>query len=78
MYRGFAKPAPEKSDFDRAINKDFSTVVLFTSDDKIVQKFKTNVHYDTSKSQNVSLVNEKKVMNGAAKAPEKKRMGEEF
>lgn len=49
VYRGFAKPAPEKVEFDRAINKDFSTVVLFTSEEKIVEKFQNNVFYDQAK-----------------------------
>lgn len=41
VYRGFARQAPSKDSYDRAhpSERDFSTVVLFTSDDKIVNKF---------------------------------------
>jgi len=41
IYRGFAKQAPSKEEYERApqTERDFSTVVLFTSEDKIVQKF---------------------------------------
>ena len=41
VYRGFAKQAPSKEEYERASqsDKDFSTVVLFTWEDKIVDKF---------------------------------------
>ena len=45
VYRGFAKKAPEKG----VSNSDFSTVVLFTTETKIVDRFKDNLNYDTSK-----------------------------
>lgn len=52
-------------------------MVLFTSDDKIVERFKNNVSYDPSKQQSVMLVNEKKVMNmsNAQKRPNEEFMG---
>jgi hypothetical protein len=62
IYRGFAKQAPEKPPQMGQGAVDFSTVVLFTSEDKIVEKFQNNVSYDPMKRQNVTLVNEKKVM----------------
>lgn len=74
IYRGFAKAAPEKCDYDKSSNKDFSTVVLFTSEDKIVEKFKNNLSYDPSKQQIVMLINEKKVMN-QSKRPEEEFFG---
>lgn len=46
IYRGFAKAAPERSDYDKLLDKDFSTVVLFSSEDKIVNRFQEQVHYD--------------------------------
>jgi hypothetical protein len=68
VYRGFAKPALDKADFDRRPlnDRDASTVVLFTSDDKIVERFKHLVNYDVQKQQSVSLINEKKLMNQSA------------
>lgn len=62
IYRGFARQAPEKSEYDRAPH-DFSSVVLFTSEDKIVERFKHSVYYDPSKKQSVTLVNEKKIVS---------------
>ena len=63
MFRGFLKQAPEKREWDQSFNKDFSTTFLFTSDNRIVDKFKSNVNYDPSKQQVVQLVNERKLMN---------------
>ena len=39
IYRGFARQALAKAEYDRSPSKDFSTVVLFTSEDKIVDRF---------------------------------------
>lgn len=41
VYRGFAKQAPSREEYERAphSDKDFSSVVLFTSESKIVEKF---------------------------------------
>jgi hypothetical protein len=49
VYRGFAKKAPEKQEWDKSFNKDFSSIVLFTSDQKIIERFKLNINYDPSK-----------------------------
>lgn len=51
VYRGFAKQAPSREEYERApqSDKDFSTVVLFTSESKIVEKFQRQVSYDASK-----------------------------
>ena len=57
------------------LNKDFSSVVLFTSNEKIVEKFHKNVNYDQSKNQHVMLINEKKVMN---LAQNRQKRGDEF
>ena len=73
VYRGFAKIAPEKT--QSGFNQDFSTVVFFTSEAKMVDKFKHAVNYDPSKQQNVMLYNEKKPMN---KSQVSKRPNEEF
>ena len=43
VYRGFAKIAPEKG----VSSTDFSTVVLFTTEQRIVDRFKNNLNYDT-------------------------------
>jgi hypothetical protein len=51
VYRGFAKAAPEKTEWERSFNKDFSTTILFTSDNKLVERFKMNVNYNPSKDQ---------------------------
>jgi hypothetical protein len=78
VYRGFAKQAPSREEYERApqSDKDFSTVVLFTSESKVVEKFQRQVSYDSSKQQSVTLVNEKKVMNINAMKP--RRPNEEF
>lgn len=55
--------APEKSEWDRSFNKDFSSSVLFTADPNIVERFKMNVNYNPSKAQSVQLINERKIMN---------------
>jgi hypothetical protein len=44
IYRGFAKKAPDsQQEWEQSYDKDFSTVVLFSSDDKIVDRFKRNI-----------------------------------
>jgi hypothetical protein len=50
--------------------------VLFTSEEKIVDRFQENVNYDPSKQQSVMLINEKRVMNMNAVKP--RRPDEEF
>lgn len=49
VYRGFAKKAPEKQEWDSQMNKDFSTTIIFTPDNKLVDKFRNNVLYDPLK-----------------------------
>ena len=58
IYRGFAKAAPEKCDYDKSSNKDFSTVVLFTSEDKIVEKFGFTPGYGGCETQIAGTGNE--------------------
>lgn len=49
VFRGFVKQAPEKKEWDKAFNKDFSTTILFTSDNSIVERFRGGVNYDPMK-----------------------------
>lgn len=78
IFRGFARQAPTREEYDKLSpsDKDFSTVVLLSSEDKIVDKFQRQVIYDPSKQQSVTLVNEKKVMNMNSVKP--RRPNEEF
>lgn len=75
VFRGFIKAAPDKSQWEKSFNKDFSTSILFTSDTRIVERFKNNVNYDPQKLQSVQLVNERKIMN---KDSFKQRPNEEY
>jgi len=61
IYRGFARKAPESQDeWERSFNKDFSTAVVFSSDTRIVDRFKNSINYDPTKSQDVLMFNERK------------------
>ena len=64
IYRGFAKKAPESQDeWERSFNKDFSTAVVFSSDARIVERFKNQINFDPTKQQDVLMFNEKKQVN---------------
>ena len=50
--------------------EDSSTVVLFTSEDRVVDKFQNNVYFQNDKQQTVALINERKVVNQRKAKPE--------
>ena len=61
IYRGFAKKAPDsEKQWQSSFQKDFSTVVLFSSDSRLVDRFKNNIDFDPHKQQEVLMFNEKR------------------
>ena len=64
IYRGFAKKAPDsEKEWQSSFQKDFSTVVLFSSDPRLVDRFKNNIDFDPHKQQEVLMFNEKRQVN---------------
>lgn len=64
IYRGFAKKAPDsEKQWQSSSQKDFSTVVLFSSDPRLVDRFKNNIDFDPHKQQEVLMFNEKRQVN---------------
>ena len=64
IYRGFAKKAPDSQEaWQNSFHKDFSTVVLFTHEHRIVERFKNNIDFDPHKQQEVLMFNEKRQVN---------------
>jgi len=64
IYRGFAKKAPDsEKQWQSSFQKDFSTVVLFSSDPRLVDRFKNNIDFDPHKQQEVLMFNEKRQVN---------------
>ena len=50
VYRGFAKKAPaSQQEWSEAHNKDFSTAVVFSREEKIIARFRQQVHFDPYK-----------------------------
>ena len=64
VFRGFAKKAPDsQQEWEKQFQKDFSTTVLFSSEQRVVEKFKNQIFYDPSKEQDVLMFNERKQVN---------------
>jgi len=64
IYRGFAKKAPDsEKEWQSSFQKDFSTVVLFSSEPRLVDRFINNIDFDPHKQQEVLMFNEKRQVN---------------
>ena len=54
VYRGFAKKAPESyehwMDFNGGRREDWATAVMFSGDERITQKLRNQIHFDSEKS----------------------------
>ena len=66
-----------EGDSRTAFNKDDSTVVLFTNDDSAVKQWAPNVVFDPQKTQDVTLVNERKIVANKM-AKNKPKRNQEF
>mmetsp|Transcript_9159 Transcript_9159/g.15423 ORF Transcript_9159/g.15423 Transcript_9159/m.15423 type:complete len:161 (-) Transcript_9159:200-682(-) len=63
IFRGFASKAPSKQVWQNSFRKDFSTAIIFSSEPKILNRFKDNINFQASKTQDIAMINERKVAN---------------
>jgi len=67
IYRGFANQAPETKGHPDTL----STSVVFSSEPRLVDRFKKQIKYDDSKEQEVLLFNERRQVNQVTRPNEK-------